>query len=140
VSVILGRVYIHDGAIIDANGGWVEIGDETTINPYCVLYGGGGLKIGAHCGIATHTVVVASDHTFDRQDVPIMNQPMRAKGIVIEDDVWLGAGSCVLDDVVIGRGVVVAAGAVVTRSWPAGVVVAGVPARQIRERGTRVPD
>src|SRR5438046_9951707 len=39
VSVVLGRIYVHDGAIIDANSGWIEIGDETTINPHCVLYG-----------------------------------------------------------------------------------------------------
>jgi len=134
--VVLGRVYIHDGVIIDANGGWIEIGDETTINPYCVLYGGGGLKIGAHCGIATQTVIVASAHTFERTDLPIMNQLVTAKGIVIEDDVWLGAGCRVLDGVVIGRGAVVGAGAVVTRDWPPGAVIAGVPARQIKVRGT----
>jgi acetyltransferase-like isoleucine patch superfamily enzyme len=135
VSVALGRVYVHDGAIIDANNGWIEIGDDTTINPYCVLYGGGGLKIGAHCGIATQSVVVASAHTFERSDLPIMNQQVTGKGIIIEDDVWLGAGCRVLDGVVIRKGTVVGAGAVVTRDSPPGAVIVGVPARQIKVRG-----
>jgi len=53
--------------------------------------------------------------------------------VVVEDDVWLGLGVVVLKGVTIGQGSVIAAGSVVTRSVPAGVVVGGVPARVLRE-------
>jgi len=133
-SVRLGRVIIHDGVIIDALNGFVEIGDRTELNPYCVLYGTGGLRIGKECGIATHTVIVAANHRFDRLDTPIMRQPIRAQGITIGDDVWIAAGCTILDGVELASGTVVAAGAVVADSFPPGSVVAGVPARLLRLR------
>ena len=55
-------------------------------------------------------------------------------GITIEEDVWIGAGVRVLDGVVLGRGCVVAAGAVVTKSVSARTVVGGVPAKEIATR------
>lgn len=133
-SIVLGRCYVHDGAIVDALGGWIEIGDRTTINPYCVLYGAGGLSIGANCGIATQSVVVAAQHTFELTGIPMMDQPVIADGIIIEDDVWLGAGSKILDGVRVSSGCVIAAGAIVTKDCPPGAVMAGVPARRLKTR------
>jgi acetyltransferase-like isoleucine patch superfamily enzyme len=73
-------------------------------------------------------------HRFDRRDVPIHLQGSDASGIVTGDNVWIGAGVTVLDGVRIGTGAVIAAGAVVVKSVPAMTVVAGVPARVLRER------
>ncbi len=128
------RVCLHDGVILDALGGYITIGSDTSVNPYCVLYGTGGLVIGSHCGIATHTVMVAASHTFDRPDQPMMLQPIHAQGISIGDDVWVGAGVRILDGVVLERGCIVAAGAVVTRHFREGCVVGGVPARLLKHR------
>ena len=62
-----------------------------------------------------------------------LNKGITAKGIIIDDDVWLGAGAIITDGVHIGKGAVVAAGAVVTRDVPAHTVVAGVPAKMIKK-------
>ena len=62
----------------------------------------------------------------------MIEQGITAEGIVIEDDVWIGAGAIITDGVRIGQGAVVAAGAVVTRDVPPHMVVGGVPARVLK--------
>jgi acetyltransferase-like isoleucine patch superfamily enzyme len=85
------------------------------------------------------TQIVAVNHEFDDPHRPFVEQGITAAGIVIEDDVWIGASAVITDGVHIGRGAVVAAGAVVTADVPAHTVVAGVPARVVREiEGSRV--
>lgn len=126
---------IHANAMLITYGGDIELGRNCSINPFCVLYGLGGLRIGNDVRIAAHTVIVPANHTFADLDVPICNQPETKEGVVIEDDVWIGAGCRILDGVRIGRGSVIGAGAVVTRSIPAMSVAVGVPARVIRSRG-----
>lgn len=116
-------------------GGFVDIAEGCSINAYTILYGTGGIRVGSGVRIAAQTVVVASSHRFDAPDVPIREQGITAEGIVIEDDVWIGAGCRILDGVRIGRGAVVAAGAVVTRSVAPLDIVGGVPAKVIGQRG-----
>lgn len=128
------RCTIRSHAQVYAMGGSVSIGDRCSVNPYAVLYGTGGLRIGNHVRIASHTVIVAAAHKFDRRDIPICEQGSDALGIVIGDDVWIGAGARVLDGVRIGHGAIIAAGAVVTRDVPPFAIVGGVPARLIRNR------
>jgi len=66
--------------------------------------------------------------------MPIINQGIISKGIKIEDDVWIGSNSTVLDGVTIGRGSVIGAGSVVTQDIPPFSVALGVPAKLIKER------
>jgi acetyltransferase-like isoleucine patch superfamily enzyme len=115
-------------------GGSIVIGTKSSINPYCVLYGTGGLVIGDFVRIAAHTVIVAASHRFDRTDVPICAQGSSAVGITIENDVWVGAGVQILDGVRIGRGAIIAAGAVVRSDVEPFAIVGGVPARVIKRR------
>lgn len=126
---------IHHGAMLLAQGGRIEIGAAVSINPYCVLYGTGGLTIGDRVRIAAHCVLIPAGHRFDDPDRPILGQGVTARGIRIGPDVWLGAGVRVLDGVEIGAGCVIGAGAVVTRSTEPLGVYAGVPARLIGRRG-----
>ncbi len=129
---------IHEQALLLSYGGDIELGENCSVNPFCVLYGLGGLKIGNGVRIATHTVIVPANHGFDDPDTFIFRQAETRKGIVIEDDVWIGSGCRILDGVCIGRGSVIGAGAVVTRSIPAYSIAAGVPARVIGQRGKTV--
>jgi acetyltransferase-like isoleucine patch superfamily enzyme len=64
---------------------------------------------------------------------PFVEQGITAEGIAIEDDVWIGSGAIITDGVRVGHGAVVAAGAVVTQDVPPHAVVAGAPARVVRE-------
>jgi acetyltransferase-like isoleucine patch superfamily enzyme len=136
----LERIYLGEhcsirrGTQIYALGGAVEIGSRCSVNPYCVLYGTGGLTIGSFVRIAAHTVIVAASHRFDRTDVPITAQGSTAEGIIIDDDVWIGAGVRVLDGVRIGRGAIVAAGAVVRSDVEPYSIVGGVPAKFLKRR------
>ncbi|MEO8019658.1 MAG: acyltransferase [Pseudomonadota bacterium] len=112
-------------------GGEIRIGDRCSVNPFTMLYGHGGLIIGNGVRIAAHVVVVSANHVPASAAVPLHASGFTREGIVIEDDVWVGAGVQILDGVTIGRGAIVGAGSVVTRSVPPGAKVAGVPAREI---------
>jgi acetyltransferase-like isoleucine patch superfamily enzyme len=134
-QIIIGKnCEIGDFAMLLTYGGNIEIGNDCSINPFCVLYGHGGLKIGNKVRIATHTVIIPANHTFENLDMPIMDQPETRKGIIIGDDVWIGNGVRILDGVKIGNGSVIAAGSVVTKNVPSFVVVAGIPANIIKYR------
>jgi acetyltransferase-like isoleucine patch superfamily enzyme len=119
-------------------GGFVEIGDRCSINPFTILYGTGGIRIGNYVRIAAHNVIVASSHKFDSLEVPICDQGFTAAGVTIEDDVWIGANCCVLDGAHIGQGAVVAANSVVRGDVPSYEIVAGAPARSIGSRLKRL--
>ncbi|MAM09669.1 MAG: hypothetical protein CML23_04235 [Rhizobiaceae bacterium] len=103
----------------------ITLGEDCSVNACSVLQGGGNLRVGNKTRIGPHTVIVPSNHVFANPDIPIKDQGLSQIGITIEEDVWIGAGARVLDGVVLGRGCVVAAGAVVTKSVPALSVVGG---------------
>ncbi len=110
----------------------IKIGRNSLIGEYSVIRGQGGVQIGDRVYTSPFTQILAVNHVFNDPTRPFVEQGITAEGIVIEDDVWLGAGSIITDGVRIGKGAVVAAGAVVTKDVPAHTVVAGVPARQIK--------
>ena len=85
--------------------------------------------------IAPHVTLAAGNHNFSNLNVPMLKQGCNSKGgINIEDDVWIGANSVVVDGVTIGTGAVIAAGAVVTKNVPPYAIMAGVPAKKIDSR------
>jgi acetyltransferase-like isoleucine patch superfamily enzyme len=77
--------------------------------------------------------MLAVNHVFDDPTRPMVEQGITAEGIVVEDDVWIGAGAIITDGVRICKGAVVAAGAVVTQDVPPYTVVGGVPAKALRK-------
>ncbi|MCV6585607.1 MAG: hypothetical protein OIF47_08735 [Marinibacterium sp.] len=130
------RNQIMHGAHFETGyAGSIRLGDDCFVGAYAILNGQGGLEIGKNTLIAGHCHIVAGNHAFSDPDVPINQQGFDSKGIVIEDDVWLGAGVKVLDGVRIGRGSVISAGTVVTRDVEPLSIMGGVPAKLIRKRG-----
>ncbi len=114
----------------------IKIGRDGLISEFTVIRGQGGVTIGDRVYTSPFTQIVAVDHVFDDPTRPFIEQGITAQGIVIEDDVWIGSGAIITDGVHIGKGAVIAAGAVVTQDVPPHTVVAGVPARVIKEIGT----
>jgi acetyltransferase-like isoleucine patch superfamily enzyme len=110
----------------------IRIGRECLVGEFNVLRGQGGITIGDRVYTSPLVQIAAVNHVFSDPARPFVEQGITAEGIVIEDDVWIGAGAIVTDGVRIGRGAVVGAGAVVTRDVPSHSVVAGVPARVVK--------
>lgn len=113
----------------------IRLGRDSLVGEYCVIRGQGGVDIGDRVYLSPLVQVVAVDHVFDDATRPFIEQGITARGIAIEDDVWIGSGAVVTDGVRLGRGCVVAAGAVVTHDVPPRSIVAGVPARVVGEVG-----
>lgn len=129
------RVSIRYNTILScAAGGFIHIDDNVQINPNCILYGYGGLKIGANTLIAAQTIIVPAEHNFDDPNQLIKRQTIKGKGIHIGKDVWIGANVTILDGANIGDGAVIGAGSVVKKSIPAYTVAVGNPAKVIKER------
>ena len=122
------RVYIGCGCEI-RNWEYLEIGDDVSIHSHCYLDARGGLRIGNQVSVAHQTSILTSDHLWSDPSRPIRENPVVLKPVVIEDDVWIGCGCRILAGVTIHSRSVVGAGAVVTRSVPAGWLAIGVPAR-----------
>ena len=114
--------------------GQIDIGKGTYIGPYSCISCYGKLKIGQDCLIASHSSIYAHNHIFADPTQNIKNQGIINKGIVIEDDCWLGSGVRVVDGVTIGRGSVIGAGAVVAKNIPPYSIAVGVPAQVISKR------
>jgi acetyltransferase-like isoleucine patch superfamily enzyme len=122
------------GVLIMTYGGNITIGERCSINPYTVLYGHGNLIIGNDVLIAGHCLIIPSNHVFSDLNCPINQQGLTRKGIVIEDNVWIGSGCRILDGVRIGEGAIIAAGAVVNKDVLPNTIVGGVPAKLIKIR------
>lgn len=111
----------------------ITIGADSLIGEMNVIRGQGGVRIGDRVYTSPLVQIIAVNHVFDDPETPFVEQGITAEGIVIEDDVWIGAGAVITDGVRVGKGAVVAAGAVVTQDVPPHTVVGGVPARLLKE-------
>lgn len=120
--------------VTEGNEGAFLIGDCSFIGPNAVIGAGGWIAIGSHVQIGPNVTITAENHRFSGVNQMIDQQGLTHEGITIEDDCWIGGGVSILDGVTLGRGSVVGAGAVVTRSLPSYSVAVGVPARVIRMR------
>ena len=111
--------------------GDVIIGNNTRIGLHNTIIGP--VKIGNNVNLAQGITVTALNHNFTDSTKRIDEQGVSTNPVTIEDDIWIGANAVILPGVNIGNHSVVAAGAVVTKDVPAHSLVAGVPAKVIKE-------
>jgi maltose O-acetyltransferase len=130
-SVVLMGAYLYVNVGRQNGKPSIAIGKHTVINRLCCLDGRGGLRIGDNVSISPGVWLLTDEH--DMNDPGFRNRPAP---IEIDDYAWLGSRALVLPGVKIGRGAVVAAGAVVTKDVPPYGVVGGVPARPLGTRST----
>ena len=127
-------VFIGRGTILSCKNGDIVVDDHANIGFNCEIFSGDRVRLGKHTLVAAYTYLVGGDHTYQRTDAPVLYQDRIARGIDVDDNVWLGAHVVVADGVTIGRDAIVGAGAVVRDAIPPFAVAAGVPARVIRDR------
>ncbi len=112
----------------------ISVGRRFSINTGAIIDGRGGVAIGDDVMVGPHAAIYSSGHDMSQMDRPMAACNHILKPVVIHDDVWIGANVSIPGGVTIGRGSVVAAGAVVVKDVEAGTIVGGVPARVIGSR------
>ena len=137
-------IFIGDGAMIDAfvkikpagGTGDVRIGANSYINSGTVIYSGNGLTIGQHVLVAANCTFAPVNHEFASRDRLIVEQRFQTSrgGILVEDDVWIGANCVILDGSILRRGCVIGAMSLVSGELDAYGVYAGNPLRKVGER------
>jgi acetyltransferase-like isoleucine patch superfamily enzyme len=132
------RIGAHSRVIISTTfeqpGKGIFIGKNVGIGEFSYLGGAGGLHISDDCIIGQYFSTHPENHIFIDKERPIRLQGTTREGIFVEENCWIGAKVTLLDGIRIGAGSVVAAGAVVTKSFPAGSVIGGVPAKLLKIR------
>ncbi|MFH6999046.1 acyltransferase [Flavobacterium sp. FlaQc-57] len=108
------------------------LGQNTQINPGTTIYGN--VTIGNNVMIAPNCMIAGGNHNFKDVNIPMILQGSNEKGIKIEDDVWIGANSVIIDGVKIGKGAVIAAGSVVVKDVQEYDIVAGPASIKIKDR------
>jgi len=135
-NIVIGdSVYVgHDSILKGYYKGKMSIGSNTWIGQQCFIHAAGDVVIGDKVGIGPCVKILTSTHSLAGDDDAIMSAELEFSPVVIKDGSDIGVGAILMPGVTIGKGVQVAAGAVVTRDVGDRSIVAGVPARVI---GTR---
>jgi acetyltransferase-like isoleucine patch superfamily enzyme len=138
------RIVLGERSVVDAfvkikpagGSGNLVVGADTVINAGCVLYTGNGIRIGTGVAIAANCTFAPTNHEYQRRDIPIRQQGFRPSkgGIIVDDDVWIGANCILLDGTHVGRGCVIAAGTVVRGVLAPYGIFGGNPITQLGER------
>lgn len=131
------KFYLGDYSVVESFAcinnavGDVIIGNHTRIGLHNTIIGP--VTIGSHVNLAQGITITALNHNFSNPDKRIDEQGVSTTSVTIGDDIWIGANAVVLPGVSIGSHSVVAAGAVVTKDVPPHSLVAGVPAKVIKQ-------
>ena len=134
VTIARGATLVGSGVIRNKGIG-IKIGSNSAIGTNNFLAGQGGIFIGENVIIGPDVKIFSENHIFNKEHIPIRAQGESRKGVKINDNCWIGAGAIILDGVELAYGTVVAAGAVVTKSFKQkNIVIGGVPAVILKSR------
>ena len=114
----------------------IKIGSNVTFNSNVMINarGKGKIIIGDEVLIGPNVVLRSNNHSYEKLDQPIISQGMTEGEIIIENNVWIGSNCVILPNCRIGKGAIIAAGAVVTADVETNCIVGGIPAKFIRRR------
>lgn len=99
------------------------IGDHSSIGPYGYIGCSGKIVIGKNVMFGPKCSLFAENHIFSDTESSIKSQGVEQKGIIVEDDCWIGSNVTILDGVTIGKGSVIGAGTMITKDIPSGSIV-----------------
>jgi maltose O-acetyltransferase len=133
------------GLMFDHCGKNVDIGRRVSFSPHITLgdrsgigdhsYIHGNVRIGSNCMMGPEVTIFSKNHRFDRTDIPMNQQGFSEdRDVIIDDDVWIGTKAIIISGVHVGKGSIIAAGAVVTENVPEYAIVGGNPAKILRYR------
>lgn len=117
----------------------IEIGDDCSLNTGCHLVATDRISIGSGTRVGEYASIRDQHHAFDDLSLPIHEQGFYGAPVVIGKNCWIGRGVIIMAGVTLGDGCVVGANSVVTKSFGTNYIIAGVPAKPIRERGQTKP-
>lgn len=110
------------------------MGDNSSIGPHGYIGCSGKIVIGANVMLGPKCSLFAENHVFSDIEATIKSQGVKQKGIIIEDDCWIGSNVVILDGVTIGKGSVIGAGTLITKDVPPGSIVLDKRSKETRER------
>ena len=129
------EVEISRNAILACKGnGSITLGNFVSIGRNTLLSAVAPLQIGDNCSIGPYTAILASGHDWRDPESPVLLQSRPIEKVVIEENVWVGAHTTIMDGVTIGRNSIIGVGSVVTHDIPPYRIAAGAPARIVRIR------
>jgi acetyltransferase-like isoleucine patch superfamily enzyme len=115
-------------------GDQIVIGNNVGIGEFAYLGGAGGLQIGDECIVGQYLSCHPENHNYEDVSISIRHQGVSRKGIKIGANCWIGSKVTILDGVTLGDGCIIAAGSVVTKSFPENSIIGGVPAKLLKSR------
>jgi acetyltransferase-like isoleucine patch superfamily enzyme len=134
-GIVIGEgVFIGRNTILSCKNGDIVIEDKANLGFNCEIFSASRVRIGKSILMAAYTYLVGGDHLYDRVDIPVLEQGRTARGIDVDDNVWLGTHVVVTDGSRIGRDAIIGAGAVVVGEIPEFAIATGIPAKVIRDR------
>jgi acetyltransferase-like isoleucine patch superfamily enzyme len=140
-----GNISVGDKSLIGrkiflscSKDGEITIGDHCSINTGCHLVAIKGIRIDRGTLIGEYVSIRDQNHGFEDPNMLVLEQGFSANPIVIEEDCWIGRSVFIRAGVTLGKGCVVGANSVVTKSFEPYSVIAGIPAHLIRHRGDKL--
>lgn len=139
LRVFFARLFVEScgkGVVIERGASFgrkLKIGNKSGIGKNAWIRGT--VSIGNYVLMAPNVVILTQNHVYDRIDIPIIEQGTTSEEpVIIEDDCWICQNVIILPGITIGKGAILAAGAVVTKNVPPYSIVGGNPARLIKQR------